>query len=441
MLSAYQPSWYGDSQNYFLPNFIDSFSALSHLLPAQYEALRWMAINTAPGGAERFIERVSNPDDFRQAILYFMMSDPNAGAPADPRLALPLDDFVPGLGRVFSRTAWDGEARWFTYRLGWNGIDHQMADGNHFEFYRKGEWLTKGRAGYADIAEGVASSEFYNTLAIENERPADRDDSDWRIDLWQRGSQWNLVSAGDPQIAAYSFNPAFTYASGDATNLYNSEYENVLDVVHASRSIVWLKPDFIIVYDRAETKSDGRFKRWWLELAQPAKVKGNLAVSATAGGQQLFVTVLLPANASLQAVNKVDRHISDTTAQGETMQVRLMSEAPGNPKLTRFLHVLQGADADVSADTVALVQSDDGLWEGAAVHGTLILFAHDFNQTLSAPLSYNVPADVKQHIITGLTPGAGYDVQVETTSDGLRVIVNPGTQYQADSGGVLLFIQ
>ena len=78
--------------------------------------------------------------------------------------------------RLFSRTDWSRDASWLTYALSWNQIDHQQADGNHFELYRHGEWLTKARTGYANIAEGIASSEFRNTLAIENSRPVDQDD-------------------------------------------------------------------------------------------------------------------------------------------------------------------------------------------------------------------------------------------------------------------------
>ena len=354
-----------------------------------------------------------------------------------------LDDFGPqeaaGMNRVFSRSDWSPQAAWFTYRLTWNTVDHQMADGNSFEFYRKGEWLTKGRSGYADIAEGIASSEFYNTLAIQNNRPPDRDESDWRIDLWRRGSQWNHVSAGDPRITAYSAQPTFTEVTGDATNLYNSASESATDVLLASRSIVWLKPDFIIVYDRAETKSAGRFKRWWLQLAQPAQVNGKQARSVTAGGQQLFVTALLPENASLQAVNTVEQHIIDTAAVGETMTVRLMTAAPGDPLSVRFLHVLQGADSDTTAAATSLVQSDDGKWEGAALNGAVVLFAKVADQSSSAALAYTAPAGTNKHIITGLTPGAGYDVEIEPANTGVHITIHPGTQFTADTGGVLAF--
>ncbi|MCB9136117.1 MAG: hypothetical protein H6636_11865 [Anaerolineales bacterium] len=436
LLMEYQPAWYGDAQDYRLPNFISSLGALGHLLPDQRNAVQWAALHTAPGGEAYFLDHVRNPNDFREAILYYMLFAPGT-PPTDPRSTLPLDFYAPGLNRVFSRTGWDAAATWFNYRLGWNSIDHQMADGNHFELYRNGEWLTKGRTGYANIAEGIASSEFYNTLTIGNDRP-DRDNSDWRIDLWQRGSQWNLVSDGDPTLLAYSANELFTFVTGDATPLYNSTNEGATAVVHASRSLVWLKPDFIFTYDRAESVGNGYTKRWWLQLANPAEVNGQNAVSTTPNGQHLFVTLLLPLNATLQAVNTTDAYVEDTLAHNEPMTVRLMTEAPGAPASVQMLHVLQGADAGVNVSSVTLVQSTDGLWEGGATNGVVVLFAKSVGQPLSASLTYTAPAETTTHLITGLTPGAGYDVQITANADGVQVTIQVGNQVQADVGGVLV---
>ncbi|GIK56174.1 MAG: hypothetical protein HND44_02090 [Chloroflexi bacterium] len=439
LLWEYQPAWYGDAQDYRLPNFISSFGALGHLLtdPAALNAIRWSAIHTASGGETYLTEWVRNPNDFREAILYFMLLPPGT-TPTDPRPAWPLDFYAPGLNRVFSRTGWDGRAAWFNYRLGWNSIDHQMADGNHFELLRNGEWLTKGRTGYANIAEGIASSEFYNTLTIGNDRPIDRDDSDWRIDLWRRGSQWNLVSDGDPTLLAYSTNSLFTYVTGDATPLYNSANEGATAVQHASRSLLWLKPDVVVVYDRAISTGEGYAKRWWLQLANPATVNGPQAISVTPGGQQLFVTVLLPAGASLQAVNNTEQYVEETIAHHEPMTVRLMTEAPGAPTAVQMLHILQGADGGATAVPATLLQSEEGLWEGAVVGGTAVLFAQTIGQPFPHALSYTAPANTTTHLITGLPLGSGYDVQIEPGAEGMRVTVQPGAQFQADEGGVLL---
>ena len=439
LLQEYQPAWYGDSQDYRLPDFISAWGALGHLLeePELLNAIRWSAIHSAPGGAERLVERVRNPNDFREAILAFTLLDP-AITPTDPRPALPLDHLASGLNRVFSRTGWGDDAAWLNYRLGWNGVDHQMADGNHFELYRNGEWLTKGRAGYANIAEGIASSEFYNTVTIGNDRPLDRDDSDWRIDLWRRGSQWNLVSDGDPTLLAHSANELYTYVWGDATPLYNSSSEGATAVQHASRSLLWLKPDVVVVYDRAESRGPGYAKRFWLQLAEPATVRGQQAVSTTPGGQQLMVTTLLPAGAAPQAVNQTEPFVEETVAHHEPMQVRLMTEAPGAPASVRMLHVLQGADKGAAALPTALVRSEDGAWEGALVGDTLALFPQAASPTPPALLRYRAPANAALHLIAGLTPGEGYDVQRSAADGEVQVTIQPGGQLRADEGGVLV---
>lgn len=112
--------------------------------------------------------------------------------------------------RLFSRTGWGEEAAWLTYALSWNEIDHQMADGNHFEFYRNGEWLTKARTGYANIAEGIASSEFRNTMALQNIRPADLGDDDFRVDLWRRACTiwWRPATQARCSIASATATPS-----------------------------------------------------------------------------------------------------------------------------------------------------------------------------------------------------------------------------------------
>ena len=93
------------------------------------------------------------------------------------------------------------------------------------------------------------TTRFQNTLALANDPPgrgAD-DPNDYRYLIWRDGSQWEYTPVGDPTILAMSINPGYVYALGDATNLYNSTYEGPTDILHASRSIVWLAPDVIVV--------------------------------------------------------------------------------------------------------------------------------------------------------------------------------------------------
>lgn len=434
--AEYEPAFYGDAQDYHLPDFINSLAPLG--LHAQRSgdtsrlaATRWVALNTAAGGSARVTARMGNPTDLRESVLYFLLLDP-AVTPGDPHTGQPLTHYAPGPQRLFARTGWGADASWFTYALAWNSIDHQNAEGNSFALYRKGEWLTKTRLGYADIGESIASTEYANGLCIENARP-DRDESDWRTDLWKRGSQWYLVSDDDPVQLAQSFGADYAYALGDATRLYNSSSESSREVAHASRSILWLAPDAVFVYDRAETTVANRFKRFWLQLANPASLNGARAVSRTPKGQVLGITSLLPASAVLANVggDAHDAEIDRKIANHEPMRVRLSITAPGNPAAARFLTVLQGADASEQLATATLVQSGDAQWQGAALAGTVVLFprAVDSPRAFSLPL----PAGSRRVLVTGLAPRSAYTLR----RSGDSLTLSEGGVLMTDAGGVL----
>ena len=434
--AEYEPAFYGDAQDYHLPDFINSMAPLGlHALrsgnAARLDATRWIATHTPAGGAARVTARIGNPTDLRESLLYFLLLDP-AVTPADPYRKLPLTHFASGPQRLFARTGWGADASWFTYALAWNSIDHQNAEGNSFSLYRKGEWLTKTRLGYADIGESIASTEYANGLCIQNAKP-DRDAADWRTDLWKRGSQWYLVSDDDPALLAQSFGSDYAYALGDATRLYNSASEASSEVSHASRSILWLAPDAVFVYDRAETTVANRFKRFWLQLANAATLTGNRAVSTTAKGQVLGLTSLLPASAVLANVDG-DAHDSDIArkiANHEPMRVRLSITAPGMPQSTRFLTVLQGADASAQLVSATLVQSGDTAWQGAAFGSTAVLFPN----AVSGPRSFSLtlPAGISRVLVTGLAANGRYSL----SKSGTTLTLAEGGAQRADAGGVL----
>jgi hypothetical protein len=447
---VYQPAWYGDGQDYWAPDAIELFGALGRYDDLtgnadRLAAIRWLQTHTPPGGAPEMIpERIGDASTHHDAILYFLLFDPDTPEPADPRPGLPLAFFAPGIGRLLVRTGWEDDATWFTWALGWKEVDHQHGDGNQFELYRKGEWLTKGLVGYGasygddDPSDDYffPSSEYHNTLALENDAPLYNDPvSDRTHQLWLRGSQWELEPEGDPEIVAMSVGDGYVYALGDATKLYNSTYQESLDILHASRSILWLQPDHIVVYDRAASKTEGRFKRFWLNIPAEASVDGKVATMTADSGQQLVMTTLLPTDAGI-TVAPMDA-LPDDIANGEPMRYRLLAEAPDGPAETRFLHVLQGLDAGAEAEAVSYVESDDTAFAGAAFGETAVLFPVDIGADV-AELTYTAPAGTTRHVITGLASGGEYDVETEDAADGVIVTIRSGTGQQADDGGVLL---
>jgi hypothetical protein len=437
---VYLPAWFGDGQNYWAGDTIDVFGALGLQAyargdDAQLNAARWIQKHLPPGGPKALLERAQDSNSFRAAILYFMLFDPDAAAAANPRTAYPLHHYAAGIGHILVRTGWGSGASWFTYGLGWNRIDHQHGDGNSFELYRKGEWLTKERTGYG---WNVACSDYHNTLALENAMP-DRPPDDWRYLTWKCGGQWSLLNNGDGKVKAISIKPAFVYVLGDATRLYNTDYEGLNDITHASRSIVWFKPDHVIVYDRAATSVADRFKRFWLQLPSNPTIAGNRATVTTAKGQKLFITTLQPEGAGITANSaKPGGDANDETANNEPMHYRLRVTLASNPKQIRFLHVLQGADSGAGYNPPLLIESSAGnAYTGAAGNHAAVLFPKRLGVTFTG-MSYTAPNSTATHIITGLKPEEGYDVGFEAVGTGWRVTVAPGTAYHADKGGVLL---
>jgi hypothetical protein len=446
---VYEAANYGDTSRLWIQNsLVDAYSALGvfdYLAgnSSRWEKERWIVANVGEGGAAKFHYRNDSiwgsPSPSR-AILNFMMYDPSQPAPADPRPALPTHRLVEtgGFGRVLARTDWSPLASWFTYRCSWISINHQVGDCNQIEFYRKGEWLTKEHTSYSEGNDYIGKTpDYHNTLSLQNDTPSSI--AWFETGIVARGGQWTEGGAqGDPAVRL-SDGEGYVFAEGDATQLYNTKTNpwdstaNAQDIVHASRSVVWLKPDHIVVYDRAVSGHEGRFKRFNLALTGPAALNGDLATLNTAKGQTLHVRTLLPANAvrTVAPVEDVMRR-----ADKEPTTHRLIVETLDSD--TRFLHVIQGADGGAGASPATLLESGDGAYQGVAVAGTAVLFRKGTDLAVPASgLSYSAPPGVGLHLVSGLSPLAGYSVAFTNSGSGVTVTITPGGSYTTDKAGVL----
>ncbi len=490
---VYWPAWYGDGQQYYQPDPMGILGPLA--LHAQrvgdaqtLDTARWMLRHVPPGGSDDLVSRARNQEDPLKSILYFLAFDPTApgsgtNAP-DPRPQYAPSFWGAGLGRLVTRTDWGPGSRWFDFKLSWNMIDHQHGDGLMIELYRQGEWLTKGALGYG--LEGGAT-DYKNSLAVQNNYPVAIDPESFMARMLRRGAQMpQNRQLTDPTVLARSETSAYAFVTGDATSLYNAWYtpfdstpeaERATDVLHVSRSVFWLKPEHVVAYDRAATQTSGRFKRFWMNMPDrlpsfPA-IAGDVVTGTTPGGQQIFVTSLLPVSKTLAIVTDdpeiniprgnlwslgtedpiIQRHQYVDPDTGEPVPgvevnfaTRLRVDATGGPTSVRFLHVVQGADAGAPRDVAAVVPSTaytgcttpPGGFEGARVGPRVVLFRRDLASATQC-LEYTVPLNVSDHLVSGLMPFASYDVSRTVIGADQRVRVASGSAVWSDAGGVLRF--
>jgi hypothetical protein len=447
---VYPVAGYGDMlRTWVIPEWTYAFASLGIYAERagavdRLAASRWLVRNAVEGGAEKLGARVSGiwgNSRASMAILSFMLFDPKAPAPPDPRPKLPTAFIDRQLGRVLARTDWSPSASWFAFACAWKAIPHQIGDCGQLDFYRKGEWLTKERSGYSQSGT-IATTDYHNALSLENDRIETKALSWFEPPINARGSQYLLGMAfGDPTFRAAT-GVGFAHAEADATPLYNrraprrGELGEASSVELALRSIAWLAPDHVVVYDRVASRAAGRFARFNLMLPEAPTISNHAAVSKTPSGQQIIVTSLLPPGATLTAAPDEP----DNTAEGETMRARLVVEDPARPREARLLHVIEGADAGRAPSPVKLLRASAPLpFEGALVRGVLVLFpVSPIAAGAFKELRVVVPAATHGYLITGLPRGA-YDATRERRGNSVTFTLRPGSALTADeAGGVVV---
>jgi hypothetical protein len=440
---------YGDLLRLWVtPDVMQSFSLLALLeqengQSAHVADARWFAVNACEGGSGYLYTRITDPWSWSStnSILYFLLLDPTVPASPDPRPGFSTFFLDPGAGRILAHSDWTPSARMFDYRSSWESINHQDGDAGQFEFWRNGEWLTKEMSNY-DVNNIGQTSPYHNTLGLQNWCPNGTPNLAWfQGPAWADGSQWNLAeSAGDP-VNQISHGTGYVYADSVLTPLYNLPdiWDASLaanDITQATRSILWLNNDFIVVYDRATSVHPNLFKRFNLSLITNPAIKGNVATETLPSGQELYIQTMLPASATLSSFDGAAS--LDSVAILEPTQYILSVEDSANPSDVRFLHVLQGANKGVAMSPADRLVSQSGTaLDGTAVAGIAVYFPRVRNSTF-VTTTLNLPPFVHTLYLAGLTPNASYGVTITRTATTLTALITPGgTTNAADSAGLL----
>ena len=449
---VYKMLAYGDVLRIWVtPDFTQTFALLGLLdqsngSAAHASASSWFITNACEGGSSALYSRLTNTSTWgvQNGMLAFMFMDPKAAPAADPRPNLPLTFTDPQAGRLIARSNWGGNSSVFDFLGSWITINHQSAACGEFELYRNGEPLTKELSNYDSNMYGQ-SSMWHNTLTLQNYCTNGTPALSWfESPLWTNGSQFVLgMSNGDP-VTTTSTGAGYAFANTDMTNLYNrpdhyTPGNNAVDITQASRSVLWLNNDDVVLYDRATSQHSGLFKRFNLNFVNAPVLNGRTATETTPGGQKLFVQSLLPANATMNV--QTPAGTISYVAQMETTTCRLVVEDPAKPSDTRFLHILEGGNGNATLVPATLIQSTSGTaFDGTVFGSSLVMFANNLS-TLFTSTTYTAPPTATTHYVTGLTPNAGYNIISQDDAAGnVQVTVMPGGPFTADAAGVLVFL-
>lgn len=446
---VFQPSSYGDLLRLWItPDAMQSFALLALLeqqtgQASHVNAARWFAVNATQGGPSALMSRITSPWSYTESILYYLLLDPAAPPTSDPRANFSTAFYDPPAGRIVAHSDWSSSNTMFDYRASWISINHQLGDGGQFELYRKGEWLTKEMSNYDNNGLGMTTV-YHNTLALQNHCACSGgapSDLQWfEHGEWNNGSQWmEGTNAGDP-LTVSSVGPGYVYATSALTNLYNrpdaNANDSAVDITQATRSIVWLMNDTIVVYDRATSRDKGLFKRFNLSLITNPDIRGKVATETLASGQRLFIQTLQPSNPSLTAIYAAGN--LKPIAELEPSQYILTVEDPTRPTDVRFLHVLQAADRATPMVPSVHVQSLGGTaFEGAAFGSAAVYFPVSGDGAF-AGTSLPIPAGVRTLLVAGLAAKASYIISNEPSGNGNSVgIVRGSGGINTDGAGLL----
>lgn len=305
---------------------------------------------------------------------------------------LPLDYYAPGAGVLDSRSSHDANAMQVHLQLNTPGhIEHRHQDGGSFQVWRKGRFLTRESAGYADFLRGFMGSGAnidtghplaHNTLLFEA----------WNTGRWVGTGPIVIPPGGDrlenprdlPRVMRLQHEPAFSFVAVDYSDAYRNMPDSRVDWPYADkawREFVFIRPlQALVILDRTRGSSDSllpwyngggwlldgpnipaaQVRRTFVMHFETQPVAAGNRLSAALGTQTAELITLLPAAPTFRVVHE------DVPGDEQAGQYRLELDAVGSVD-SYFLNVVTGYDAG-EAPLGAILTEDASSWTLALTH-------------------------------------------------------------------------
>ncbi len=429
---TYQPLQYGDEATdaqYYLPEF--SREGMLHVAN--------LSTGTTAGYARYWLDNIQpifkvgwNPHTERYVDFLFHDS---SWSTINYRAVASTNYHSTGSHFLSFRSDWSTGATWVTFNSGYLLTNHAHQQAGNFTIYRNNQWLALDNPGYMNAWE---TPEAHNVVMNKGSG-----DGIWKGPLV-------FKDQADPTVERYEATEGqYVYVRGNTAGAYRSTtvrttYGDWLNTQSLYRELVYLKPDYVVVYDRG-TFRDPTVSRF--QLSTPTQpFQSNGIITATNNGQSIFLTPLLPASpiVTLTDLGTVDTFYDNGVAlsgqAGYLTFWRTDVQTPTPAKGQSLLQVIQtgdtttvpaGAEVITSGNVVAAHIKDLTGDEVVAFSGA------SNGADLTLPVSYSLTSvsQGSSHLVVNLPANASVKYSISRDSSNKVTVTIAGASASQGTAG------
>jgi hypothetical protein len=310
--------------------------------------------------------------------------------------SLPLQNLATGTGILNARSDWNTNTPTIVSLEMGNLLmaDHQDYTPGQLQIARGGDDLLIN-AWAPGHYQSLQKSTYGNTMVVDDNGDGEQNYR-WSMGVWY----------GSPGVTinAYEATSSYVYEYGNYMAAYSKDSNpgGGGSVSYLTRQMVYLEPNYVVVYDRVTTNKASYPKQArWHFLSAPT-IAGNQFIVAQ-GSSKLFGATFSSAPLSISS--------GTVNVGGSTIQqliVNNQNQAANADYITAFQVAPSTTNNMVST---SMVTTTDGRMEGVLMDNQVVLFGTNGNVDLTTPVTYSIVATgTINHLLTNLVAGHTYTV-------------------------------
>lgn len=321
---------------------------------------------------------------------------------------LPKAHYIPGTGLVMARSGWGPNDTYVAFQASDWYVYHQNNAQNVFAIYRNAPLAVKDGVYDGSVHEHYVNYSIrtisYNGITVFDPDEVFRGPDDvpiaandggqvinqWRgnpqtLEMWRhQARQTDAPMRDGVDWLDFETNDLYTYAAADAGRAYRPG-----KVPKFSRQIVFIHPNWIIVFDRVASSDPSFTKKFHLHAPEEMSVTGKTAIITTRQANhttipgRLFVKSLLPFNGEVKRIGGIAVYGGNSWVGPEPYNDQLL--CPYHLEITApeeiesyFLTAMYACDADVEEAPEAVIEENTPQRVTISLGGKYTLY---FNKT------------------------------------------------------------